>query len=293
MSKIRFSVIGFALAVFTTSPVLCDEYYRITVDTVLVFIPGSGQNAGQGPAFFPQNVFGLPDSTASEMVPATNPRSVCSIGLDGVIEVGFSGYAIKDGPGADFIVYENAFRYLNDKVYAEPARISVSADNVAWYDFPYDPETLIGCAGITPTKGGDPFDNNTGGGDAFDLAALGVDSVRWIRITDITRTVLENPNHRYYDPTLSGFDLDAVVSAHGVRAPLTSQVFVQPRSTVVEVQVVVGQGIYSVYNVAGSLLSREVLMPGVYFMPTDGFESAFLFVTLSVGSAVYTAKVLP
>lgn len=293
MISIRCIVISFAIVVLGTSSVLCDDYYHIAADTVLAFIPGSGQNAGQGPAFFPQNVFGLPDSTASETTPATDPRSVCSIGFGGVIEVGFSGYAIKDGPGDDFIVYENAFRYLNDKVYAEPARISVSSDNVVWYDFPYDSATLIGCAGITPTKGGDPFDSKSGGGDAFDLATLGVDSVRWIRITDITRFVLENPNHRYYDPTLSGFDLDAVVSAHGVLAPLTSQVFVQTRSSVVELHVVGGPGIYSVYNVEGSLLSRQELMPGVYIMPTEHFESAFLFVTLSVGSAVYSAKVLP
>lgn len=284
---------GFSIMVLATGSVLCDDYYQITVDTINAFAPGSGQNAGQGPAFFPRNVFGLPDSGASETVPATDPRSVCSLGLGGVIEVGFSGYAIKDGPGEDFIVYENAFRYLNDRVYAEPARISVSADNIVWYDFPYDPVTLTGCAGITPTKGGYPFDSESGGGDAFDLATIGVDSVRWVRITDITQYLLDTPDHKYYDPTLSGFDLDAVVSKHGIRAPVTSKVFVQMRSTVVEVHVVGGQGIYNVYNVRGVLLSSEVLAPGVHIMPTDRFESSLLFVTLSVGSGVYTSKVLP
>ena len=42
------------------------------------------------------------------------------------------------------------------------------------------------------------------------MATIGIDSVRYIKIKDITEQILNNPDHSNYDPTLSGFDLDAV-----------------------------------------------------------------------------------
>ena len=91
---------------------------RITADTVLRFTPGSGQSTGQGPAFFPSNIFGIPDPTATEETPSVDPREVCSIGLDGEIIIGFDGHVIVDAPGPDFTVFENVFiwnegRYLS------------------------------------------------------------------------------------------------------------------------------------------------------------------------------------
>ncbi|MFN3780664.1 MAG: hypothetical protein ACK4SO_00640, partial [Candidatus Kapaibacteriota bacterium] len=56
-----------------------------------------------------------------------------------------------------------------------------------------------------------PFDPKASGGNSFDLAVLGLKKIRFIKIKDICDTILKNPNHPYYDPIISGFDLDCVV----------------------------------------------------------------------------------
>lgn len=186
------------------------------IDMVVEFTPGSGQMSGQDDEYFPTNIFGMPDPGAGEHVPAITPTAVLSLGMDGEIIVGFENGILLNKPGPDFIVFENAF-YIggSEKTYAEPAIVAVSSDGVEFVEFPYDAVTLEGCAGVSPTIGaGDHSRPLSLGGDAFDLDVIGVDSIRYIRITDITSLVVSNPEHPFWDPTLSGFDLDAVVGLH-------------------------------------------------------------------------------
>lgn len=185
----------------------------ITIDNVFSFTPGSGQNIGQSEEYFPENIFGLPSRNASQDFGESSPEEVLSLGLNGEIIVEFSNFSIIDGDGPDFTVFENAFKNpFNNLTYAEPAIISVSNNGVDFFEFPYDSTTLKGMAGVTPTNGKqDPFKPDLSGGDSFDLADVGIEKIRYIKIKDATEIIKNNPNHPYYDVTLTGFDLDAIV----------------------------------------------------------------------------------
>ena len=205
--------------------VACNEYtskpllYRqsIAIDTVYSFIPGTGQNSGQDSLYFPQNIFGNPDKRATKVTPANDPNQILSLGLGGEIIVGFKNYFIVNGEGSDFIIFENAFvNPLNGKVFAEPGRVSVSKDEINYIDFPFDSLTLQGCAGITPTFWNKKYPLNSGG-DKFDLNDIGLDTINYIKIKDISQMLLDNPEHPFYDVTISGFDLDAVIGINYVK----------------------------------------------------------------------------
>ncbi len=186
------------------------------IDEVFDFRPGSGQNLGQDAVYYPANIYGPPAPEAGESVPAILPTQILSLGLGGEIIVGFRDAVLVDGPGPDFTVFENAFAIGGtDRSYAEPAKVAVSSDGLHFIEFPFDPWTLTGCAGVTPTNGSaDPYDPAVSGGNSFDLATLGLERIRFIKITDITELVLADRQHPFWDPTLSGFDLDAVVGLH-------------------------------------------------------------------------------
>lgn len=195
------------------------QYLQSVIDTVYKFLPGTGQNSGQSSEYFPQNIFGLPDTNASEYTPSSDPKQICSIGLGGEIIIGFKNYIIFDGDGPDFTIFENAFiNPITKKVFAEPSIVSVSEDGINFYDFPYDAMTLVGCAGITPTNGkANPFDAQKSGGDKFDLSIVGLTRVKYIKIKDICNDILQNPAHPFFDPIISGFDLDAVLGLNLIR----------------------------------------------------------------------------
>ena len=57
-----------------------------------------------------------------------------------------------------------------------------------------------------PTNGIDPTDPAKAGGDAFDLAELGVSSARFVRIRD--------GGTGHYSGVSGGFDLDAIAAVH-------------------------------------------------------------------------------
>lgn len=183
----------------------------ICIDTVYSFFPGEGQNNGQDSEYYPMNIFGLPYPGATENTPVKSPEHVLSIGLGGEITVGFKNYIIIDKAGTDFIIFENSFlNPVNEKYFAEPAIVSVSCDGVNFIQFDFDSLTLEGCAGVMPTFG-NPAKPETCGGDKFDLSNIGIDSISHIKIKDISRFILDNPEHPFYDAIISGFDLDAVV----------------------------------------------------------------------------------
>lgn len=276
----------------TTAVIKAQTLERAAIDTVVKLTPGRIQNTGQGPAFFPANLFGVPDPLATDTTPSTDPREICSIGVDGQIIVGFADHAVVDAPGPDLIIFENAFRYGAGRLYAEPARVEVSRDGLTWTAFPFDSVTLIGCAGVTPTSGGDPFDPTVSGGDAFDLRDIGVDSIRWVRLSDLCQMILSNRSHPFYDPTLSGFDLDAITTPHAVRVADALKITVAPRAAIIEISVPSGVGRYQVHDVSGRLLWEEDLAAGVHQRSLDHLAVTCGLVTVSTDSDVQTVKVL-
>jgi hypothetical protein len=169
-------------------------------DSVVSF--DAGMYAGFGHDQYPCIVFGPPLGAG----PEAGSLDVLSLGYEGSIIVSFDDVEIVDGPGPDFIVFENAF-----PAWIEPGFIGVSDDGVTWTEWPCEPQNTDGgyphCGGVhavlsNPDNGISPFDPTVAGGDAFDLADIGVKKARYVRVRD--------SGWSHYGGTTGGFDLDAV-----------------------------------------------------------------------------------
>lgn len=174
-------------------------------DELVSFEPNG---AGYGSDRLPEVVLGPPHGGGD----GVGSSDVVSLGCGGSIVLGFEPPFIIDRPGPDFIVFENAFM-SGDSVFAEPGQIGVSADGEDFVDFPCDPETLIGCAGqglvmSNPESCIDPTDPLLAGGDAFDLADLGLSEVVSVRVVD--RSSENDAASRWCTAESAGFDLDAI-----------------------------------------------------------------------------------
>ena len=173
---------------------------------VIDFTPGAGSGFGQ--ERFPHTVLGPPKGYGTRR----GSTDVLSLGHAGSITLGFDPRMIIDEPGPDFLVFENPF-WVNDlpeNVFAELGQVEVSEDGIEWhsYDCQQDDHPATDCAGYTPTRRFDftePLDHATCGGDAFDLADLGLERARFVRITDLSL---------YGTTPSAGFDLDAVGLIH-------------------------------------------------------------------------------
>lgn len=160
---------------------------------------GSGQNHNQNTGF-PDALFGSPE--------ANDTASVVSLGNGGWVVLEFAGNAIVDGPGVDFIVFENPL-----PGFAELGTVAVSDDLVSWTSFPCEAaqnaDDYGQCAGVERVRSSskndiDPLDPDVAGGDTFDLASVGVTRARYVRVTD--RVDLGG--------VAGVFDLDAVGIVH-------------------------------------------------------------------------------
>jgi hypothetical protein len=199
---------------------------------------GPDPSSRYGAANLPGIVLGPPGDSP----PTAGSTSVASLGNGGRAVLEFRQTVIEDGPGPDFIVFENAF-FVGSvpaspgddyQIFAEPGTVEASADGEQWFLFPFDAQALAeaagvnidkdlhlrlrGLAGITPTFTGnwtvpdDPEVWDQGGqggvsgagGDAFDLATVGLSHARFVRLTDAASG---------NGPTGSaeGFDLDGIV----------------------------------------------------------------------------------
>ncbi len=149
------------------------------------------------------------------------------------------GALLRDGPGIDFVVFENAFEIADSgQNFMDPIVVSVSHDGVTFVDMPHaylapdlsryssDPAHWQGFAGRTPVllheeeNPVDPFDPDAAGGDGFDLASLPEseegqrirrDGVRFVRLT--SAAIVINPEtgeHYPRDPVANGADIDGV-----------------------------------------------------------------------------------
>lgn len=157
----------------------------------------------------------LPDIVLGPPQPpeAGGTMDVASLGCDGRITLGFAD-GVPDGPGADLIVFENAFATKNT-TFAEPGAVLVSDDGNSWYAFACDVASGDGCAGVSPAAVVDAAgarDPDRAGGDAFDLDDLALDHIAWVRIVDRTRE--HYGDDKWCGGMGGGFDLDAVARVH-------------------------------------------------------------------------------
>ncbi len=174
-----------------------------------------GEGGGYGEKMLPKIVLGAPHG-GGKLQAGTD---VLSLGKGGSIVLEFVDNEVYDGPGPDLLVFENAF--LQDPGddpnlgFFELAKVDVSLDGKEWKSFQYNTTTREGCAGYHPVHANSdtpdgrdipPTDPEKAGGDPFDLADVGLEVVRFIRITDLDNAAGEKGT--------AGFDLDAVGAVH-------------------------------------------------------------------------------
>lgn len=150
------------------------------------------------------------------------------------------GRVVRNGEGADLVVFENAFRSgEGEGHFMDPIVVAVSRDGTTFVDLPHqylapdpseystDPDHWQGFAGITPVllheedAPADPFDPIAAGGDAFDLDALPLDGgeaeairgegFRYVRLTSAAIEIDPRTGARHpRDPVSTGADVDGV-----------------------------------------------------------------------------------
>ncbi len=175
---------------------------------VVSFTPGPG--AGFGQEKMPDVVFGPPLGGGL----AQGSLDVVSLGQGGEIVLAFSENAAVDGPGVDFLVFENAFAVAGGAtLFRELGEVSVSDDGATWVAFPCDPARPDegACAGrnvvyANPETGVSALAPATAGGDPFDLALVGLARARFVRVRDLSPSISGAPS--------AGFDLDALALVH-------------------------------------------------------------------------------
>jgi hypothetical protein len=171
-------------------------------DALVSFEPGEA--AGFGQDELPDVVLGPPGGNES----GSPSLDVLSLGREGVIVLRFDDLELVDGEGIDLLVFENPMA-----AWIETGIVGVSEDGDTFTEWPCDPKAdgYPGCAGVALVyagpDGADPTDVDAAGGDAFDLADIGVASARYVRIRDSGL----NP----YDGESGGFDLDALAVVNG------------------------------------------------------------------------------
>jgi hypothetical protein len=172
-----------------------------------------GSSAGYGRSDYPGVVLGPPSGKGTN----AGGLDVLSLGVGGEIVLDFGSRVIVDGPGPDFIVFENPFWAGGSAaaVFAELGEVSVSTDLTTWLTFPCSQQATLpgvypGCAGWTPTLDFnpsivDPLDPKKTGGDSFDLATVSAPSARYVRVRDLANSGQADS---------AGFDLDAIGIIH-------------------------------------------------------------------------------
>lgn len=182
------------------------------IDRVRAFEPGP--SSGFGADRLPRIVLGPPEGLGDRQ----GSVDVVSLGTAGRIVVAFDDNAVVDGDGDDLVIFENPF-FGGSLLFRELAFVEVSADGREWKQFPWSADTLEGLAGQAPvlansSNGLDPLDPLSGG-DRFDLADVGLDYVRFVRLTD-AGTVVPDAGNASFPGTKGGFDLDAAGAVSSV-----------------------------------------------------------------------------
>ncbi len=153
------------------------------------------------------------------------PSDIVSLGNGGAITL-FFPLPIRDGAGADFAVFENAF----SDTFLELAFVEVSSDGINFFRFPTTSLTpsAVGAFGVVYPDEIDGFAGKyrAGFGTPFDLAVLtsnnllDKENIRYVRLIDIVGNgnTKDAAGRSIFDPTPTvgsgGFDLDGVGVIH-------------------------------------------------------------------------------
>lgn len=272
-------------------------------DEVVAFHPGQPWNRS-GYDFFPDNVLGPPDPDQNiNMSNSSNdPAELLSLGHGGDITLAFTDNVIVDGPGPDFIVFENVFMNLwTGQPFMEAARLEVSQDGVTFVAFPFDTLALTGLAGVHPVKSTlSPTSPELSGADAFDLATVGLPWIRYVRLIDTGDLWQEGPYNGDFDldavvAVNSRTDVDAAAPVEPLRHFRLLQNYPNPFNGQTSLQFEIAQTTameLSVYGRDGRLvtiLKRGTCTPGLYTVSWDGRNSNGEVVSSGVFWAVFKA----
>ena len=233
MSSRHFGAVA-ASWIVTSSLVFASEF----ATSVVQVNPGPNANA----SFPPTNLLGGPQGGGLN----NGSLDVASLGAGGSITVGFS-VPIQDGPGADFIAFENGFTFgVPSEVFSEVSFVEVSSDGIVFARMPNrygGPDAQQAMFGTQPMGthagmvGGMPVITNVltnqippedpvrAGGEAFDLADLAVDplvvagqvdlqAIQQVRFVDIPEGLFQDSfGNTIWDNggSTGSADLDAVV----------------------------------------------------------------------------------
>lgn len=181
-------------------------------DCVESFRPGEGASFGHDA--LPDIVLGAPGGGDAHV----GSLDVASLGCGGQITLSFAEPILVDREGPDFIVFENAFENVaTGSVFSEPGRVLVSDDGISWAEFSCTLDgrgtwPATGCAGVHPVlangENGLATSASRAGGDAFDLAEVGLTEARYVRIIDAGEAHFGN--RTWCAGASGGFDLDAI-----------------------------------------------------------------------------------
>jgi hypothetical protein len=182
------------------------------ITSVVEFNPAEEASFGQDK--MPEVIEGPPHGGGADQ----GSLDVVSLGCGGEIIVELGGGGAADGPGPDFLIFENPFEIAGDqsgKAFIEPAEVLVSASGDDWKSFGCfgdEENPLHGCAGInpvlsTPDNEISPCDAAAAGGDAFDLSEIGLAKAKYVKLVDKT---VEYYGNRLWCGASGGFDLDAM-----------------------------------------------------------------------------------
>jgi hypothetical protein len=204
-------LVAAAAAVFAAAAARAQDPFA---DAVTAFTVGSGGGFGSGE--LPGIVLGPPRGGGA----LQQSLHVVALGNGGEIVLRFDLPVICDGPGPDFTVFENAFHANSPQgpIFEEFGFVSVSQDGQHFIEFPYDASSHSGLAGRVPVFSApdndiDPLDPEQSGGDAFDLAAVGLAWAAYVRIVDVNGAI-PDPGDRIPPGDKGGFDLDAIAALH-------------------------------------------------------------------------------
>lgn len=230
-----------ALVLVACAPVPTNDRAEALADTV-VDAPGASTGMFADPALAIDGVRG-----GGTTVGSTDVYSLDFTDRPSLV-VRWSGRRVTNGPGADLVVFENAFRISSsgDAYFMDPIVVSVSLDGTRWVELPHrylasDPSTYSrriedweGFAGVTPVLVNDDtnpmsYFDAMAGGDAFDLDELASDGdageirangLRFVRLTSASLETDPATGAPYpHDPASNGPDVDGIAARALVSDP--------------------------------------------------------------------------